>query len=46
MEKLVKPHAREQGEDGRAGGGMRNAEDPSRMNKADVSVHLCKTIPP
>lgn len=25
-----------------AGGGMRNAENPSCMNKADVSVHLCK----
>lgn len=24
------------------GGGMRNAQNPSRMNKADVSVHLCK----
>lgn len=26
------------------GGGMRNAENPSCMNKADVSMHLCKII--
>lgn len=25
-------------------GGMRNAENPSCMNKADVSMHLCKII--
>lgn len=44
MEKLVKPHAGEQGEEGPGGGGMRNAENPSCMNKADVSMHLCKII--
>lgn len=41
MQKLEKLHARGVG---RGGGGMRNAENPSCMNKADVSMHLCKII--